>query len=323
MRKALLQHIVENPVTGEKVPFGSLLKQRTVVALLRRFGCILCRAGAAELSRAKPELSQAGVSMLALGIEKLGHQEFVDGHYFDGPIFIDEKRAVYKELGATRASAWSVLRPSMFFSGFKSVPLCKPECFITGVTFFRASKQGFAGNFAGDGLQLGGTFVLDPDGTVLYGYAQKSFEDHAPVADVIAAAKLNRDAIDQIRTAVNNANAADADAQQGLKDKEAVDKALELVQRSIQNNKVFVFSKSTCPYCRMAKQVLTDVHASFEVLELDKHPEGPEIQQALFRLTGRETVPNVFIGGKSIGGGDDTKRLKESGELAKLVAATS
>jgi len=305
MRKALLQHIVENPVTGEKVPFGSLLKQRTVVALLRRFGCILCRAGAAELSRAKPELSQAGVSMLALGIEKLGHQEFVDGHYFDGPIFIDEKRAVYKELGATRASAWSVLRPSMFFSGFK------------------ASKQGFAGNFAGDGLQLGGTFVLDPDGTVLYGYAQKSFEDHAPVADVIAAAKLNRDAIDQIRTAVNNANAADADAQQGLKDKEAVDKALELVQRSIQNNKVFVFSKSTCPYCRMAKQVLTDVHASFEVLELDKHPEGPEIQQALFRLTGRETVPNVFIGGKSIGGGDHTKRLKESGELAKLVAATS
>lgn len=36
-------------------------------------------------------------------------------------------------------------------------------------------------------------------------------------------------------------------------------------------------------------------------------------------MTGRRTVPNVFIRGHSIGGGDDTERLFYSGELAEMV----
>ena len=36
-------------------------------------------------------------------------------------------------------------------------------------------------------------------------------------------------------------------------------------------------------------------------------------------MTGRRTVPNVFVKGQSIGGGDDTERLYNSGELQKMV----
>jgi len=34
---------------------------------------------------------------------------------------------------------------------------------------------------------------------------------------------------------------------------------------------------------------------------------------------GRRTVPNVFVGGKTIGGGDDTKALSDAGKLSKLL----
>jgi len=36
-------------------------------------------------------------------------------------------------------------------------------------------------------------------------------------------------------------------------------------------------------------------------------------------MTGRRTVPNILINGKSIGGGDDVQELHESGKLAEKV----
>lgn len=57
------------------------------------------------------------------------------------------------------------------------------------------------------------------------------------------------------------------------------------------------------------------------MVELDKHPMGQELQSLLADSTGRRTVPNVLIGGRSIGGGDDTAALDEKGELAATVKA--
>jgi hypothetical protein len=55
------------------------------------------------------------------------------------------------------------------------------------------------------------------------------------------------------------------------------------------------------------------------VVELDLHPLGPGLQAALLKSTGRKTVPNVLINGKSIGGGDDVAELDESGTLEAKV----
>ena len=57
----------------------------------------------------------------------------------------------------------------------------------------------------------------------------------------------------------------------------------------------------------------------FLAVELDTRKDGQEIQNELYALTGRRTVPNVFVGNKSIGGGDDTVALKHSGQLLELL----
>ncbi|KAL8738209.1 MAG: hypothetical protein Q9181_000980 [Wetmoreana brouardii] len=55
------------------------------------------------------------------------------------------------------------------------------------------------------------------------------------------------------------------------------------------------------------------------VVELDEHRLGPGLQAALEKSTGRRTVPNVLINGKSIGGGDDVQKLDLDGELVGKV----
>lgn len=55
------------------------------------------------------------------------------------------------------------------------------------------------------------------------------------------------------------------------------------------------------------------------VVELDKHPLGPQLQNILAEKTGRRTVPNVLVNGKSIGGGDDVTALDESDELVSTL----
>jgi glutaredoxin-related protein len=46
---------------------------------------------------------------------------------------------------------------------------------------------------------------------------------------------------------------------------------------------------------------------------------GPQLQAELASSTGRKTVPNVLINGKSIGGGDDVEKLHVEGRLAETV----
>ena len=85
---------------------------------------------------------------------------------------------------------------------------------------------------------------------------------------------------------------------------------------------VIIFSKSYCPFSSKAKRILlekyTIVPAPY-VVELDTHPLGPGLQDALAKNTGRRTVPNVLINGKSIGGGDDVEALDAGGGLLEKV----
>ena len=85
---------------------------------------------------------------------------------------------------------------------------------------------------------------------------------------------------------------------------------------------VIIFSKTTCPYSRKAKAILlekyTIVPAPF-VVELNEHRLGQGLQSALAKSTGRRTVPNVLINGKSIGGGDDVEALDTKDELIDKV----
>lgn len=93
------------------------------------------------------------------------------------------------------------------------------------------------------------------------------------------------------------------------------------VEEIIALNPVVMISKSTCPFCAQAKQALQDTGVRAQIIELDKleSPVMAEIQEYMGTLTGATTVPRVFIGRKFIGGGTDTVRLGESGELKSMV----
>jgi len=73
------------------------------------------------------------------------------------------------------------------------------------------------------------------------------------------------------------------------------------------------------PYCAKAKRILSRYSSSYKIYELDQMSDGDAYQDALSKLTGARSVPRVFIGGKCIGGGDDTERLDQSGELKSLL----
>ncbi|KZO94088.1 glutaredoxin [Calocera viscosa TUFC12733] len=92
----------------------------------------------------------------------------------------------------------------------------------------------------------------------------------------------------------------------------------QLVESAINDNKIVIFSKSYCPYCRRAKGVLASQGP--KIFELDEMEDGADIQAYLQQKTGQRTVPNIFIGQKHIGGSDDLAQLDKSGALAKLLA---
>ena len=92
----------------------------------------------------------------------------------------------------------------------------------------------------------------------------------------------------------------------------------------VSETPVVVFSFTTCPFCRRAKDLLDEKGVAYQALELDELEgnEGNEIRATLGRKTGRTSVPSIFIGGNYIGGCNDGPGLlplEKSGELDVLL----
>lgn len=116
----------------------------------------------------------------------------------------------------------------------------------------------------------------------------------------------------------------DDDSEERLKKAESKEEhELEVELNSIlKRSPIIIFSKTYCPHSARAKAILVDKYKivpSPFVVELDEHPLGTSLQNALQKTTGRWTVPNVLINGKSIGGGDDVAKLDSDGQLAEVV----
>ncbi|XP_039292918.1 glutaredoxin-C4 isoform X3 [Nilaparvata lugens] len=92
------------------------------------------------------------------------------------------------------------------------------------------------------------------------------------------------------------------------------------VKEAIAQDKVVIFSKTYCPYCKLAKEVFDKIKSKYTCIELDSRNDADSIQNVLGEITGARTVPRVFVNGVCIGGGSDVKSLHEKGELEKLLA---
>lgn len=80
---------------------------------------------------------------------------------------------------------------------------------------------------------------------------------------------------------------------------------------------VKVFSGRFCGYCVAAERLLTSKGVEYEVVKIDEDPEQFEIMK---QKTGRQTVPQIFIGEHHVGGFDDLSAANRSGELDALLA---
>lgn len=80
---------------------------------------------------------------------------------------------------------------------------------------------------------------------------------------------------------------------------------------------VKMYSTGTCPYCIRAKQILKAKGvAQIDEIRVDLEPAA---RQTMMQITGRRTVPQIFIGDTHVGGHDDLVALDQRGELDPLL----
>jgi glutaredoxin 3 len=80
--------------------------------------------------------------------------------------------------------------------------------------------------------------------------------------------------------------------------------------------KVVMYSTRVCPFCVMAKRLLQVKGVAIEEIRVD---DDCGRREEMMRITGRRTVPQIFIGETHVGGSDDLHALDRAGKLDALL----
>lgn len=153
--------------------------QPTVLYLIRRPGCVLCREEAQELQKNKPKLDALGVKLVGIVKEwdEAEIKDFQTKFWSSSDLYFDEKKELFSALSngeIRKLSMADMLNP--FGAAWKNVR--------------RARKVVTDHNLKGEGLIPGGLMVLrSGTGGVVYAHQEQTFGDHAPMSEVLAAAK--------------------------------------------------------------------------------------------------------------------------------------
>jgi glutaredoxin 3 len=81
---------------------------------------------------------------------------------------------------------------------------------------------------------------------------------------------------------------------------------------------VRMYTTEICPYCLRAKALLKQ--RGVTVIDEVRVDLDPAQRERMIELTGRRTVPQIFIGDTHVGGCDELKALDRRGGLAPLLA---
>ena len=84
---------------------------------------------------------------------------------------------------------------------------------------------------------------------------------------------------------------------------------------------VKMYTTAVCPYCIRAKQLLK--LKGVEQIEEIRVDTDPAAREHMMQITGRRTVPQIFIGDTHVGGHDDLVALDGRGELVPLLNAAA
>jgi len=82
--------------------------------------------------------------------------------------------------------------------------------------------------------------------------------------------------------------------------------------------RVRMYTTGACPWCRRAEALLEARGVDgIESLRVDL---DPQLRDEMVRITGRRTVPQIFIGERHVGGYDELAELDRAGTLRELLA---
>ena len=81
-----------------------------------------------------------------------------------------------------------------------------------------------------------------------------------------------------------------------------------------------IYTKPSCPYCRMAKSVLDQMGLAYNEVVIEGRPE---LRQDMITRSGRRTVPQIFVHGEHLGGYTDLAQEIKSGTFEDRMSLAS
>jgi monothiol glutaredoxin len=98
----------------------------------------------------------------------------------------------------------------------------------------------------------------------------------------------------------------------------------EQIEQDVKENHVFIYAKgeknaAMCGFSHRVMQVFDQLGVDYAVRSIFS---DPEIKPALAAFTNWPTTPQIFVGGKFVGGCDIVMEMYESGDLQKLIEET-
>jgi hypothetical protein len=177
-------YMLADAATRKPVALSALWEaQPVIIVFLRRLGCQLCRLRAAEVESARRAAAALGAAVVCVTFEFLNTGSDSDGSWsrsgcWGGPLLTDPTREAYRAL----------FRRKTLTDGFYGL------MDMSTARIRESSARGFGegANFAGDGLMLGGVFVVDVGGRVLLDQRSRFFGDDVPpdaLLDVLRTAR--------------------------------------------------------------------------------------------------------------------------------------
>ena len=93
------------------------------------------------------------------------------------------------------------------------------------------------------------------------------------------------------------------------------------IEREVRENKVLIYMKGTpsfpmCGFSAATVEVLRELGVPFKAVDVLAEPEK---RDAIKTYSKWPTIPQVYVGGKFIGGCDIVRELHARGELAPLI----
>lgn len=82
---------------------------------------------------------------------------------------------------------------------------------------------------------------------------------------------------------------------------------------------ITVYLTQSCPFCNMAKRLLDGKGLKYEMIDVGR---DAELWRSMQEKSGRNTVPQIFVGEHHVGGFDDLSAADKSGELDRILQAS-